>query len=77
MLNVGHKFTSTEEDERFATEWERRMQQARNSVHCPYCNSIMTSKISTTSKIIDTAIFGVFGTKRYKQWHCNDCGSDF
>lgn len=44
---------------------------------CPYCNSVNTSKISTTSKVVNTVIFGVFGTKRYKQWHCNKCGSDF
>lgn len=47
------------------------------TVTCPYCNSINTSKISTTSKVVNTAVFGIFGTKRYKQWHCNNCDSDF
>lgn len=46
-------------------------------VSCPYCNSDNTSKISTTSKVVDTAFFGIFGTKRHKQWHCNNCKSDF
>lgn len=46
-------------------------------VKCPYCKSTNTSKISTTSKVINTAIFGIFGTKRHKQWHCNECRSDF
>lgn len=46
-------------------------------VECPYCHSKKTKKITTTSKILDTTIFGIFGTKRHKQWHCNDCGSDF
>lgn len=46
-------------------------------ITCPYCNSVNTFKISTTSKLINTVAFGIFGTKRYKQWHCNDCGSDF
>ncbi len=32
---------------------------------------------TTTSKVVNTAIFGFFGTKRHKQWHCNQCNSDF
>lgn len=28
-------------------------------------------------KVVDTAVWGIFGTKRYKQWHCNKCNSDF
>lgn len=46
-------------------------------VECPYCHSTNTKKIPTTSKAVNTAIFGIFGTKRYKQWHCNHCKSDF
>ncbi len=49
----------------------------KSIVHCPYCNSVDTTKISTTSKVVNTAIFGIFGTKRHKQWHCNSCDSDF
>lgn len=47
------------------------------SVECPYCHSTNTSKISTTAKVVNTAIWGIFGTKRHKQWHCNQCRSDF
>ncbi len=47
------------------------------TVECPYCHSGDTKKISTTSKIVNTAFLGLFGTKRYKQWHCNSCNSDF
>lgn len=47
------------------------------TVTCPYCHSTNTSKISTTSKVINTALFGIFGNKRKHQWHCNGCGSDF
>lgn len=46
-------------------------------VECPYCHSKDTKKISTTSKVVNTAIWGIFGTKRHKQWHCNSCSSDF
>lgn len=51
--------------------------QSKTVVECPYCHSKKTKKITTTSKILDTTIFGVFGTKRHKQWHCNNCNSDF
>jgi len=47
------------------------------SVTCPYCSSTNTKKITATSKAVNTALFGIFGTKRHKQWHCNKCGSDF
>ena len=46
-------------------------------VTCPYCNSTNTKKISLTSKAVNTALFGILGTKRHKQWHCNNCGSDW
>lgn len=46
-------------------------------IACPYCKSVNTTKISTTSKFVNTAVFGIFGTKRHKQWHCNNCNSDF
>ena len=47
------------------------------SIECPYCNSKDTKKISTTSKVVNTAVWGIFGTKRHKQWHCKNCKSDF
>lgn len=46
-------------------------------VECPYCHSKDTKKISDTSKVVDTLIWGPFGSKRFKEWHCNDCNSDF
>ena len=46
-------------------------------VTCPYCHSINTSKISSTSKAVNTVLFGILGTKRHKQWHCNNCNSNF
>ncbi len=51
--------------------------QYRNNAECPYCHSKNTKKISATSKVTNTVIFGIFGTKRFKQWHCNNCNSDF
>lgn len=51
--------------------------QSKIDVTCPYCNSTNTKKISTTSKVVNTALFGIFGQKRRYQWHCNNCKSDF
>lgn len=72
MICVEKKFVSSEEEEK-----KERMRNSALTVCCPYCNSLNTQKISTTSKVFNTALFGVFGTKRHKEWHCNRCGSDF
>lgn len=48
------------------------------TVKCPYCNSTDTKKISTMSKVGSVALFGIFAAgKTSKQWHCNNCKSDF
>ena len=47
-------------------------------VECPYCHSTDTKKITNTSKVVHTALFGVFSVSRNsKNYHCNNCGSDF
>lgn len=46
-------------------------------IKCPYCSSTKTSKISAMSRVVSTGLFG-FGSKKVgKQWHCNNCNSDF
>ena len=81
MRDMGSKFVDSEVEKKKSEQFQKRLQQALNNpipiVTCPYCSSVNTSKISTTSKVVNTAIFGIFGTKRHKQWHCNQCGSDF
>lgn len=76
MVCVETKITSTEQEEREEAR-RKRLQQTEPTVYCPYCNSLNTEKISTTSKVINTAVWGIFGTKRHKQYHCNNCKSDF
>lgn len=50
----------------------------RNNAECPYCHSKNTKKISGFSKAGSVALFGVFAVgKVSKQWHCNQCKSDF
>ena len=40
---------------------------------CPTCGSTDIVRISTTSKMINIAAFGLLGNKRKKTFHCNDC----
>ena len=48
------------------------------NVECPYGHSKDTKKISNLSKAGSVALFGVFALgKTSKQWHCNQCNSDF
>lgn len=56
---------------------DERANISKLSVECPYCHSTDTKKITIVSKVLNTAIWGFLGTKRFKEWHCNKCGSDF
>lgn len=51
--------------------------QFRNNAECPYCHSKNTKKISGLSKAGSVAMWGIFSHKVHKQWHCNNCKSDF
>lgn len=47
-------------------------------ITCPYCKSTNTKKISGLSKAVSVGIFGIFALgKTTKQFHCNNCNSDF
>lgn len=47
-------------------------------VTCPYCKSTNTTKISALSKAGKYALFGVLAIgANSKQWHCNNCNSNF
>lgn len=44
-----------------------------NTLRCPTCNSSNVNHISATAKAANTILFGIFGTKRHKTFHCNNC----
>ena len=47
-------------------------------VECPYCHATNVKKITNTSKAVHTAMFGIFSMGRNsKNFHCNNCNSDF
>lgn len=49
-----------------------------NLITCPYCKSSNIKKITTSSKVAHTALFGIFSISRNsKNFHCNQCSADF
>lgn len=44
---------------------------------CPTCQSPNIKKISNLSKAGSVAMWGIFSQKVRKQWHCNNCGSEW
>ncbi|RHS68113.1 hypothetical protein DW954_01885 [Clostridium sp. AM45-5] len=44
---------------------------------CPYCGSLKVRKISTGKRMFSIGLFGLGSSKIGKQWHCNECNSDF
>ena len=44
---------------------------------CPTCQSTDIKKVSTMSKASSVALWGLFSQKVKKQWHCNNCGSEW
>lgn len=49
----------------------------QNIPKCPTCQSTNIKKISATSKATNAMLFGLFGNKRKKQFHCNSCGYEW
>ena len=46
-------------------------------ISCPYCQSTNCKKIGTLSRMASISFFGFASRKIGKQWHCNNCKSDF
>lgn len=44
---------------------------------CPTCSSTDIKKISGLSKIVSVSMWGIFSQKVHKQWHCNNCDSEW
>lgn len=46
----------------------------KNVPQCPTCGSTNIKKISTTSKVIGAAMWGLFSKTAHSQFQCNNCG---
>lgn len=87
--NVAFFDAMIELKEKDPIEFQLKMSQFRNQVkqqeavelqnipHCPICNSTDIKKISGMSKAKSVAVWGIFSRKVHKQWHCEQCGSEF
>ena len=60
-----------------AIKRENLKSQQQYIPHCPICGSAKLSKISTLNRAVSVSLFGIFSKKIGKQWHCNQCGTDF
>ena len=44
---------------------------------CPTCRSTNLKRITATQKASNAVLFVLFGNKRKKQFHCNNCGYEW
>ena len=51
--------------------------QTDKSIKCPTCGSSDIKKITVGQKVTNIALFGLFGNKRTKQFHCENCGYEW
>lgn len=56
---------------------QQKVVEQKNVPHCPTCGSTNIKKISATSKVGSVAMWGIFSRKVHKQWHCNNCKSEW
>ena len=71
-------FSKKAKEKRRQRKLEKERKQQAIVVECPYCHSTKTKKITTSSKVINTLAFGVFATSsNVKEWHCDNCNSNF
>lgn len=62
----------------FKTQVEQQNRAVEDSVpKCPTCGSTNIKKISGLSKVGSVAMWGLLSRKVHKQWHCNNCGSEW
>lgn len=62
-----------ERDKMDASRQAARRAEA-NKPKCPTCGSTNVEKISTTSKVVGGALFGLFSSNVRNTMRCNNCG---
>ena len=53
------------------------LEEQNRRVTCSYCGSSNVKKIGLLNRAVSTELWGLGSKKIGKQWHCNNCGSDF
>lgn len=73
----GHIFCEEEINQYNIQVTQYKQATQASKIRCPYCKSTNVKKIGTGGRLLSTATFGIAGSKIGKQWHCNNCKSDF
>ena len=77
-LTIGEMEFDTKKEEKSPAPFSSVKSNEVPIVTCPYCQSTDCKKISGLSKAGSVALWGIFALgKTTKQWHCNNCKSDF
>ena len=53
------------------------LEEQSRRVTCSYCGSSNVKKIGLLNRAVSTELWGLGSKKIGKQWHCNNCNSDF
>lgn len=53
------------------------LEEQSRRVTCSYCGSSNIKRIGLLNRAVSTELWGLGSKKIGKQWHCNNCGSDF
>ena len=53
------------------------LEEKSRRVTCSYCGSSNVKKIGLLNRAVSTELWGLGSKKIGKQWHCNQCNSDF
>ena len=61
----------------YADSLHRTTSIAEQKPSCPYCKSTNLRKIGVVGRSVSVGLFGLASGKIGKQWHCNNCNSDF
>ena len=72
------RLVNKEEDKNSKYLHEQKIKNIKKNVpQCPTCQSPDIKKISVISKAVSVALWRIFSQKVKKQWHCNNCGSEW
>lgn len=70
----GLKAIKSSNEKNYCTDF---FNQSKPIIACPYCRSTNTNKIGVIGRSVSFGLFGFGSSKVGKQWHCNNCKSDF
>lgn len=78
IVDEQHEKEVREREMRHAIEMQQFAPPTQeHTVTCPYCGSHNCKKIGVGGRAVSVGMTGLASSKIGKQWHCNNCNSDF